>query len=1044
MSSTSSQSVSRAVDHLLTELSTGSAACAERMAALCRDRAAELAAIPVPLAASLVRRAVKVAAGALCAESGSARSDMLATLRHMLLFPSLREVAIKASRLRSLSLAAIDAARRKRDSAGYGFDEAAAAVVRLLRDVGVDVASVGTLEGMVTPLFEAVAHSLLNTMAALVEAGADVNGMLPDGFGWPLLGAVLTRCDESMAWLLEHGASLVLANINGRTVAHALAVPGPTPMSDKVESADFCSRWLRRVVIAEPSLLNARNGKGCTPLLLAANAGSEACVGSLLELGAGLGAMNEDGMTALACACDSFALPVVRQLIAAGAASAVTLPPGSPQARTVQSVAASAAVKAERGCRKCAGRCRRDRPGNCADGLDILRAVLAAGVREAVDGVGLALGPTVLSWTFADESERISAEHALAVLQALHAAGVDVLARGPADTLPVLHAAVAANAPAVVRWLVAEAGAPLEERDSDGYTPLLCACRQKAWAAAQALLDCGARVDVQSPDAAGGFWPVLLAVRSPTNDYALLRRILAADRGSLLRRATNGLTVLHLAAATDTDALSLLLGSGLPHLAINAVVSQAPMPGLAPACIATPLHCACDKACWDAALALLAAGARVDIAGGIDGRLQTVAEWARSSPACKHRGVKRAVAARAREHAAEAAAAATGLPSSGSGSDAGVASAAASVSEKAEKFAGRADSATDASLTALPGAVEAEALLTKKAGFTAGAGAAHAGAGCATGSAGAAAVGTLPANGKGKQPKGRKSRRGAPRNRAEEASDAAAAAPTLDHGTAAESASIPPPAALGDIRDSGAGVAAAPVATAGLNTCEDPSAAGAVDAPQHKEPVASALAVSAAGNAPEGLCVEVAAAAAAAAAGDTAPAWELARALVATAPGAALVICPSTAPEAVARVESAGESASSLNTCEPGTELGAGFRTCEPGEGATSASTAPLQAAGCGEAADSAGTAGAALIAALQDEGASAAAVRPHLAALSELARDPAAAAALERQGAISAIGAALLRHGVSVAVAAGPLVTQIGNAIAGDGEEVGGMQRPG
>jgi hypothetical protein len=42
----------------------------------------------------------------------------------------------------------------------------------------------------------------------------------------------------------------------------------------------------------------------------------------------------------------------------------------------------------------------------------------------------------------------------------------------------------------------------------------------------------------------------------------------------------------------------------------------------------------------------------VDIAGDIDDRLQTIAERARRSPACKHRGVKLAVAARARKHAA--------------------------------------------------------------------------------------------------------------------------------------------------------------------------------------------------------------------------------------------------------------------------------------------------------------------------------------------------------------------------------------------------------
>jgi hypothetical protein len=99
----------------------------------------------------------------------------------------------------------------------------------------------------------------------------------------------------------------------------------------------------------------------------------------------------------------------------------------------------------------------------------------------------------------ADASKRISEGHALAVLQTLHAAGVDVLAGGPEDQMPILHAAAAANAPALVRWLMAVAGASLEERGSEGYTPLQTACRDAHWDAALALLDCGAPVDNSGP-----------------------------------------------------------------------------------------------------------------------------------------------------------------------------------------------------------------------------------------------------------------------------------------------------------------------------------------------------------------------------------------------------------------------------------------------------------------------------------------------------------------------------------------------------------------
>jgi len=85
----------------------------------------------------------------------------------------------------------------------------------------------------------------------------------------------------------------------------------------------------------------------------------------------------------------------------------------------------------------------------------------------------------------------------------------------------------------------------------------------------------------------------------------------------------------------------------------------------------TSLHAPCGHDRWDAALALLAASALVDVAGDIGGSAQTKAKWVRSSPACKHRGVQLAVAARASAHAAQVAAASKDLPASGAGAVAG-------------------------------------------------------------------------------------------------------------------------------------------------------------------------------------------------------------------------------------------------------------------------------------------------------------------------------------------------------------------------------------
>jgi hypothetical protein len=82
-------------------------------------------------------------------------------------------------------------------------------------------------------------------------------------------------------------------------------------------------------------------------------------------------------------------------------------------------------------------------------------------------------------------------------------------------------------------------------------------------------------------------------------------------------------------------------------------------------------------------------------------------------------------------------------------------------------------------------------------------------------------------------------------------------------------------------------------------------------------------------------------------------------------------------------------------------------------------------------------------IAALQAEGASAASVRRHLAALSELARDPAAAAALLRHGVSAAIGVVLLRHGSPVIRAVTALMNLLDRvAPAGSGDEEEGAAR--
>jgi hypothetical protein len=215
----------------------------------------------------------------------------------------------------------------------------------------------------------------LSAAQVLLDAGADVNGLSAAGFSWPLAAAATAGSEPAMSWLLEHGASLTCRSGLNSTIAHVLAAGSRTaPPGSDGTGAGVCCQWLRRVIAVEPTLLIARDTNQHTPLMFAASARFEAGAATLLELGADVAAVGVNKRTALCLACGVASLPVMNQLIAAGAASEAVLPSGSRQSEAYAAV--KAATAAERGCGGCAahrgGRC------SCADGLDMLRAVRAA------------------------------------------------------------------------------------------------------------------------------------------------------------------------------------------------------------------------------------------------------------------------------------------------------------------------------------------------------------------------------------------------------------------------------------------------------------------------------------------------------------------------------------------------------------------------------------------------------------------------------------------------------------------------------------------
>jgi ankyrin repeat protein len=758
-----------ALNDVLEELCSAGVDCAEECAALCHARAHEISALSVPVSVALVKHGISATITAL-ATSVASDGDAVDTCRALLACAPLGETARRASRLTSLATFAIESAIEIEDERAA--DAAACRMLRLLQEAGVDVIAPGALDQDSMPLVAACMQPLLRTAELLVHLGADPSQRTRDGKMWPLLAAAGVCADATMELLLAKGASLTTQDNKDATIVCHLAKSVPVLAStapDAAADGKFEARWLRRMIAAKPALLEIPDSNGLTPLMAAAGLGHMEAVEALLGLGARLDAVTPEGTSALGAACASFRLPVVCRLLdALGAAGLLR---GWPHAAGDLCHALQGAGAMESGCGQCESSCGGALEGNCADALTILQSVLAAGLRASRDADGRSLTRILIKFC-TDGVQNISSNdqghaitcseaHALSLLQTLRAAGVDVLDRGGSGP-PTLHRAVSRGLSVLARWLVTVAGAPLEERDESGYTPLLRACYEQRYRCAHTLLDCGARVDVQSTDGEG-WWPVLLAVSEP--DGELVRRMAAADPDTLLRALPRGSNAIHLAVEVwNDDALRLLLRSGLPHLqtALNATTRDRD------ARPATPLHLACAIENWPAATALLAAGARVDVVGHVgEGRAETIAEWACSR--CSHRGVKASVAARARQHAADARAAA---PGAGAG---------AAVAAAAHAGAGEAAEGTGAASEVPPAA---EALLTA-AGPLASTGRAPSSGSvakpsCAVASAGSgagASAGKRSAAGSAASSPAKKAGRGrangaAARNRAEECSDA--------------------------------------------------------------------------------------------------------------------------------------------------------------------------------------------------------------------------------------------------------------------------------
>ncbi len=410
-----------------------------------------------------------------------------------------------------------------------------ARALRRLRKQGVDAALFDAA------LWDACVYGEVRAVRSLLEAGARADqrheregSLLAVSF---VKGLIEHRSEtaEVLQLLLARGPDLEARCQFGRTVLMVAAEHRHSPFFDLLleQGADVeaCDHW------------------GVTALMRAAACGSAESVRALVMHGADPERREKQGRTALVHACARF-----EGYRAIDEALAALLQAGADLAATDHHGCGAVDYAAGQA-RAVLDRCAMDRARlGRADGMlftaaldddgRAVRAALADGARlDAVD----ALGRRARDIAY----DRVHAKAALALERASIAA-----ARLPASTSRLLRAAIRGDADSL--RVALRRGAPPDARSPDGESALLLACFFHKKAAALALLDAGAR-----PDLDRRLSPLLWAACH--GDAELVARLLQA--GAPTGTATSsGTTPLHFAAARRNAAMvkSLLLAGARP------------------------------------------------------------------------------------------------------------------------------------------------------------------------------------------------------------------------------------------------------------------------------------------------------------------------------------------------------------------------------------------------------------------------------------------------------------------------------------------------